>query len=126
MVVAALLALLLRVAIDRIMKAAIAGNQAAAASTLKLISAALENYASGHQGAFPEDFSELLKTSPAYLDKDYVSLSSLKGYYYNCSRLEKSGYSCQAAPVNCGLSGGLTYTVTTGGLLISEDCKAKE
>lgn len=126
MVVIALSALLLRIAIDRIIKVTIAQNEANAAATLKLISTALQNYAGDHDGVFPEFFSDLIKTSPAYLDKDYTSFSSIKGYYYNCSRLEESGYTCHAAPVNCGLTGGLSYTVTTGGLLISEDCKVKE
>jgi|GEM_PF-362648 len=126
MMVIALTALLLRVAIDRIIKVTIVQNEANAAATLKLISAALENFAAGNAGAFPEDFSELLKTTPAYLDKDYTSPSSIKGYDYNCSRLEKTGYTCHAIPVNCGLTGRLAYTVTTGGLLISEDCKTRE
>lgn len=126
MVVIALSALLLRIVIDRILKAAISQNEANAAATLKLISTALQNYAGSHEGVFPENFAALINTTPAYLDKDYTDFPSIKGYYYNCSRLDASGYTCQATPVNCGLSGRLAYTVTTGGLQISEDCKSKE
>ena len=126
MVVIAISALLLRIAIDRVMKLTLAQNESNAAATLKLISTALQNYANDHDGFFPERFAELVQTAPAYLDKNHITLSPVKGYHYICPRLENSGYTCRAAPVNCGLTGNMAYTVTTGGLLISEECKTKE
>ena len=53
MIVIAISALLLRIAFDRIIKINIAQNESNAQGTLKLISAALENYAKGHSGAYP-------------------------------------------------------------------------
>jgi len=54
MIVIAISALLLRIAIDRLIKINIAQNESNAQGTLKLISAALENYAKDHSGAIPQ------------------------------------------------------------------------
>ena len=126
MIVIALTALLLRIAIDRIIKINIAQNESNAQGTLKLISAALENYAKDHSGVYPASFSDLTKTKPAYLDKDYITPSTSKGYNYTCLRIEPSGYSCFASPTRCKLTGKMAYTITTGSLLVSEGCERKE
>jgi len=126
MIVIALFALALRFGIERIIKITIGQNDAFAQATLKLISIALENYAKDHNGVFPDDLSVLIKNNPAYLDKDYITKSPIKGYEYNCSRLEASGYSCLATPTRCGLTGNMLYTVTTAGLVVSEVCSKGE
>lgn len=126
MVVIALSALALRMIISEIINAASAQNEAGAQSTLKLISTALENYAKNNQGAYPLKISVLTSSQPPYLDKDYIEESPIKGYSYNCSRLDASGYSCYAFPTRCKLTGKVNFSVTTGSLLISEDCAAKE
>lgn len=126
MIVIALTSLLLRVAIKQVIQASISGNEASASATLKLISAALENYAKNNQGLFPSSISILTKENPAYLDKDYTAYPSIKGYTYSCSRLEPSGYSCSSAPVSCQLSGETVYTITTGGVFITEPCDKKD
>lgn len=126
MMVIAVCSLVLRVLIERLIKINIAQNESNAAVTLKLISAALENYAKDTLGAYPGNFSLLTQTNPPYLDKDYLAKSPLKGYNYNCLRLELSGYSCSASPTRCKLTGNTVYTITTGGSLISEVCEIKE
>ncbi len=126
MIIIALFALVLRFAIERLMKITIQQNESNAQSTLKLISTALENYAKDHSGAFPLDLSVLTHSNPAYLDKDYLSHSPLKGYEYSCSRLEASSYSCSAIPVKCKFTGEKVYTVTTGGLVVAESCRGRE
>ena len=126
MIVIAVVALLLRIAIDKIIKINIAQNESRASVTLKFISAALENYAKDNLDAYPAEFSALTKLKPPYLDNDYVGLSPLRGYNYVCPRLEPSGYTCYASPVKCRLTGNMSYTVTTGGLFISEECKLKD
>jgi competence protein ComGC len=125
MIVIAICALFLRIAIERIIKYNIAQNESVALSTLKLISAALENYAKDHHGVYPASLAVLTKTKPAYLDRDYTN-SPFKGYNYNCLRLEASGYSCNASPVRCKLSGRAIYTVSTGSPLVSDSCEKKE
>jgi len=130
MVVIALSALLLRFTIERLIKFSINQNESNASATLKLISAALENYAKNNNNAYPVNISALIKSQPPYLDKDYIKQSPImgyiKGYNYNCSRLEAAGYSCSAVPVKCGLTGKSIYNIITGGLLISEECDKKE
>ena len=126
MIVIAVSALLLRIAIEKIININIIQNEANAALTLKFISAALENYAKDNKGIFPTEPSSLTKTTPPYLDKDYITQSPLKGYNFSYLRLEPSGYSCSAVPVKCGFTGTVTHTVSTGGLLVSEKCSKKD
>lgn len=119
-------ALLLRLTVEQLIKFNIEQNQSNAQSTLKLISTALENYAKNNHAVFPQDLSILTKPESRYLDRDYIAYSPSKGYNYGCARLEQSGYSCYAAPLKCGLSGKMTYTVSTGGLFVSEKCNKRE
>ncbi len=126
MISIAIFVVLLRVVILNIIKFNIEQNESSAQSTLKLIAIALENYAKDNQGAFPSKISVLTLSNSKYLDKDYISLSPVQGYNYNCSRLEQSGYNCSAIPVNCNLSGKMNYTVSTGNLFVSEKCGKKE
>jgi type II secretory pathway pseudopilin PulG len=126
MVSIALTALLLRFVVERLIKFSISQNEANSQATLKLIAVALDNYAADHQGVFPKDLSILIHNKPAYLDKDYLSKSPFKGYDYACNRLDNLGYSCSASPLNCGLSGKRVFTVSTGGIMVSQPCDKKE
>ncbi|MDO8662308.1 MAG: hypothetical protein Q7K98_03710 [Candidatus Omnitrophota bacterium] len=126
MIVLALSALTLRMLIGEIISVTSIQNESNAQSTLKLISTAFENYAKDNQGAYPAKISVLIQAKPAYLDKDYIKLSPIKGYSYSCSRLDAAGYSCQAFPSRCKLTGKLNFSVTTGSLLISDDCGTRE
>lgn len=126
MVVIAVSALILRFAIEELLKINITQNESNASGTLKLISTALENYAQAHSGTYPASLSLLTQDNPPYLEKDYVALSPIRGYNFNCFRLEASSYSCAATPIKCRLTGKINYTITTGGLLISEECSGKE
>jgi len=126
MIVLALSLLSLRIIAEKIINFACIQNESNAQSTLRLISAALENYAKDNQGAYPQKVSVLVQSKPAYLDRDYTIQAPVKGYTYNCSRLDSTGYNCYAFPVRCGLSGKTAFTVTTGSLLISESCAEVE
>jgi hypothetical protein len=126
MIIIALSALLVRTAIEALININLAQNESDAQGTLKLIAASLENYANDNHNKYPAKFSVLTQSRPPYLDKDYVSQSPVKGYNYGCLRLESSGYSCYARPASCGLTGKLTYTITTGSLLVQEACKKSE
>ena len=120
----ALGALLLRVVVEQVIKITIEQNESYAQATIKLISTALENFAKDNKGLFPEKISTL--TQSKYLDKDYASFSSVRGYVFNCSRLDESGYSCSAVPVLCNLTGSTNYLISTGGLFIYEKCGGKD
>ncbi|MCM8795187.1 MAG: hypothetical protein NC928_00630 [Candidatus Omnitrophica bacterium] len=126
MIIIAICAIILRIAIEAIVKINVAQNESLARERLKLISAALENYAKDHLGAYPTNLSDLIKQNPPYLDKIYISESRIRGYIYECERLESSGYTCSATPLSCKVSGKTIYTVSTGNILTAEECSKKE
>jgi len=90
MIVIALAALILRIAIVQFINFTVIQNEANAQETLKLIATAIENYAKDHHGVFPTSLEALIQVKPAYIEKEYLSLSYEKGYNFNCLRLETS------------------------------------
>lgn len=122
MIVIALSALLLRLGLHKLIIFNIEQNQLIAQGNLKLLSAALENFARSNKGEYPSQVSQLTKSDPAYLERNYIMDSPIKGYEYDCQRVDPKGYNCQALPVNCKLTGRNIYTVSTGGLIITENC----
>ncbi len=125
MIVVAFSALLLRLGIHKIIIYNIQQNQYLAQGNLKLFSTALENYAKDNQLAYPVNIKQLTEGNPVYLEKDYLAVSAIRGYEYDCQRLDKLGYNCSATPVNCQLTGRVIYTVSTGGLIITQSCEGK-
>lgn len=123
MIAIALSALLLRLAIHKIIIYNIGQNQQLAQVNLKLLSTALENYAKDNKNAYPLNTAILTQGSPVYLERDYLAISSSGGYEYDCQRLDEAGYNCSASPVNCKLTGRMNYFVSTGGIIISEPCE---
>ena len=120
----AVIALLLRVTIKKVIEIGIQQNEAGAQTNLKLISAALENYSNDNKDVYPDNFS--LLTDKNYLDINYFKHSPIKGYNYTCLRLEAAGYNCSALPSKCNFTGRMTFTVSTGGSFISEKCDKTE
>jgi hypothetical protein len=125
MIVIAFSALLLRLVIHKIIVYNIQRNQYVAQGNLKLFSTALENYAKDNQGVYPGSVKQLTEGKLAYLDRDYLAVSVIRGYEYDCQRLDAAGYNCSASPVNCKLTGKVVYTVSTGGLIIAQSCDKK-
>lgn len=126
MIIIALAALVLRFAIDQAIRFNINQNESTASATLKLVAAALETYAKDHQQVYPTDIQTLTTSSPRYLDKDYTAHSPFKGYVFSCSRLDAAGYSCEAMPLHCRVTGSMVYSVSTGAVLAVEECGRKE
>jgi type II secretory pathway pseudopilin PulG len=126
MIVIAVAALSLRILAERLIKFNIAQNESIAQETLKLISAALENYAKNNRDRYPSSLALLTQPKPPYLDKNYVALSPVKGYVYACSRLEPAGYSCFATPLQCKIMGNAVFSVSTGGAFSAQPCGVKE
>ncbi len=126
MIVIAISALVLRTAIEWVIKSNISQNESEAQSTLKLIAASLDNYAKDHLGSFPGSLSVLTQDDPPYLRKDYINKSFLRGYDYSCPRLDATGYVCSATPARCALTGSKIYTITTGGSIVPDDCGKKD
>lgn len=126
MVIVAISVALLRVIAVSIIERNTAANKSSAQGTVRLIAVALENFAKDNKGEYPLLFQELTRTKPPYLDKDYILSSPVKGYSYSCPRLEPAGYSCFASPTICKVTGNTSFNITTGGLLVSEECDKKE
>lgn len=126
MIVIAVVALSVRVLAERLIKFDISQNESIAQETLKLISAALENFAKDNRDRYPGTFALLTQPKPPYLDKNYIALSPFKGYVYACSRLEPTGYNCSATPWQCKVMGKTVFSVSTGGVLAQEPCGSKE
>ncbi|MCX5699895.1 MAG: hypothetical protein NTX01_09435 [Candidatus Omnitrophica bacterium] len=122
MVVVAISALLLRLGLHRIIIYRIQQNQLLAQVNLKLFSTAMENYAKDNKNTYPANVDLLTKANPVYLEKDYLAAPAVGGYEYDCQRLDAAGYSCTASPVNCQFSGKMVYAVSTGGLIMAENC----
>jgi Tfp pilus assembly protein PilE len=125
MIVVALSALLLRLAIHKIIAYNIQQNQSLAQVNLKLFSTAMENYAKDNKNVYPVSVDLLIKHNPVYLERDYLAATSVRGYEYDCQRLDATGYNCTASPVNCQLSGKMIYSVSTGGLIMTQGCDKK-
>ena len=125
MVVIALSAALLRLAIQRIIIYQIRQNQLQAQVNLKLFSTAMENYAQDNKNVYPASIDLLINHDPVYLERDYLAATSVRGYEYDCQKLDETGYHCTAAPTNCKLTGNVIYSVTTGCLIMAQDCEEK-
>jgi len=125
MIIVAILAFLLRWAVQKIIVYNTGHNQLLAQMNLKLLSTALENYAKNNKNLYPVNVDLLIKSDPVYLERNYLTASSIRGYEYDCQRLDETGYNCSAAPINCKLTGKMMYSVSTGGLIIAENCDKK-
>jgi hypothetical protein len=123
MVAVALSALLLRMVVHRIIIYNIERNQSLAQVNLKLFSTAMENYAKDNKNVYPTNVDLLTKSEPPYLERDYLAATAVRGYEYDCQRLDATGYNCTASPVNCQLTGKNVYAVSTGGLIMSQSCE---
>ena len=125
MIVVAIITLLLRLVIHKVIVYNMEQSQLLAQVNLKLLSTALENYAKDNKNVYPDNLALLTKNKPVYLERNYLAVSSVRGYQYDCQRLGTTGYSCSATPLNCKFNGKMIYTVSTGGLIISESCDKK-
>jgi len=112
-------------AIHRVIVYRIQQNQLSAQVNLKLFSTAMENYAKDNKNVYPVSIDLLINHDPAYLERDYLAATSVRGYEYDCQRLDATGYNCTASPVNCKLTGKMIYAISTGGLIMAQDCDEK-
>lgn len=126
MLIAAICAFILRIAVIKAIRLNISYDETVASATLKLISAALENYSKDNKGLFPSSISALATTKPAYLDRDYTKQFPIKGYNYICDRLDSLGYNCSAVPIKCNITGQKIFKVSTGSLFVTQDCRKEE
>jgi len=121
----ALCALSLRIIAGFWISRAIAQNEDNALTTLKLISAALENFAKENHGIYPNSLNQLTSGTPPFLDKTCLEPDSFKGYTFSCPKLLANDYECLALPQRCKLTGDKIYRITKGGEFFFEGCSKK-
>ena len=118
MIVVAIIALLAAIAIPNLLRAKVSANDALAQSTLRTISTGAESFATASgSGSYPTDESDLTGAVPPYVNNSYCDLT-VSGFTYDCT-FTTSGYTVTATPIDIGVSGTNTFTMTTGAILTS-------
>ena len=117
MIVVAIIALLAAIAIPNLLLAKVAANDSVAKGTLRTLSTSSETFASANNGSYPANLTALINVTPPYVTTDFCDGAGHDGFTFDCSGMSTSGYTITATPVNVGVSGTTTYTITTGGLL---------
>ena len=115
MIVVAIIALLAAIAIPNLLRAKVSSNDALAQSTLRSISTASETFGTANNGNYPANETSLYNATPPYVNTTYCGTTA-SGYTYACG-MGTTGYTLTATPVNVGVTGTTTYTMTTGGIL---------
>lgn len=119
-VVIVIIGIIAAIAIPNIRRNYIIANDAAAESNIRVISSALENYASANNGTYPTDEASLTTPTPPYLNQSFCN-KTVKGYSYSCT-LNTTGYTITASPLSCNNSGTKNFTIVTGGVFSSGNC----
>jgi len=143
MLVIAIVGLLTNIAMVNLIRVRILANEANAQKILRMISSACEMFAA-YNGNYPTHMKDLIYPIPPYLKEDYTpgekwmgdsygwiririsgrSGSSRQGYNFDCvDKFDKTGYDCEALPVECAKTGRHNFQITTGGLLTSKRCQ---
>ena len=122
MIVVAIVALLAAIAIPNLLRVRINANEGNAQATLKTISNAAEIFAANN-GTYPTSIEAMLSPAsvPPYLNEDYTAVTR-QGYDFICGIMKFDSYTCTATPAPCNTKGTKIYTITTGGIISSEDC----
>ena len=125
MIVVAIIALLAAIAIPNLLGAKVTANQAAAKATLRSFSTAAEVFATGAGGVYPAKVGasgdtgglyDFINSAPSYCANATGGGTLVQGFTYSCT-LGIGGYTFVAAPASSA-SGTVTYTATTGGVLV--------
>ena len=114
-----LIGLIAAVAFPSFLKARIKANEAAAESTVKTISTAIESY-NLEKGNYPSEENDLLSPGSPYLTGSFNSKTIL-GYTYQLE-LSSDGYEISAAPKECHVTGSKTFQVSTNGIEFQKEC----
>ncbi|MCX5704180.1 MAG: NINE protein [Candidatus Omnitrophica bacterium] len=115
------LALLAAIAIPNLLRARLAANESSIQARLKTFSTAIEAYRAANNGNFPLNESSLTSAQVFYLHQSYDN-KTVSGYTFVQDFLP-NGYKIIAKPEKCGVTGSKVFTLETGGVLNSRDCK---
>ncbi|MBM3252161.1 MAG: type II secretion system protein [Candidatus Omnitrophica bacterium] len=111
MLVVAIILVLATIALPNLLRSRLSASQAAAKTTLKILSTAYEAYAADNGGTYNISTNALTSTNPRYINKDYADGSERRGYTFTCA-YDTNYYTCIAY---CSMSNdGETYSIATG------------
>ena len=119
--IVALIGLLAAIAIPNLLRARGTANEALAKATARVISTALETYATANSGQYPIVEHSLVGGENALLPQTYDN-KVIAGYKYSIN-LDTGSYRIIVKPESCGTSGVKTYTIDTGGVMQESNCK---
>ncbi|MFA5271614.1 MAG: hypothetical protein WC412_04660, partial [Candidatus Omnitrophota bacterium] len=88
---------------------------------IKIITAAIENYAVDNQGFLPENFDDLMGQDPPYLEPESYE-DGVDGYIFSIVTGLDS-YKVTATPVECGKTGSKIFIQERGKELIEQLCE---
>ncbi|MFH1655615.1 MAG: type II secretion system protein [Candidatus Omnitrophota bacterium] len=111
MVVVAIIIVIATIALPNLLRSKLSAAQAAAKTTLKILSTAYEGYAADNGGTYNVSTDTLNNTNPRYINEDYADGNELRGYTFTCA-YDTDYYTCIAY---CSMSNdGRTYSIATG------------
>ena len=115
MVTVSIIAALTAIAIPSLLTMKRAANETAARSNVRILSVSAETCMAsrGHYPTSVSEFEEFLSPVAVYCSDLDGASSEVKGYNYSCLS-DAAGYLFAAEPVTLGITGNITYTVSTG------------
>jgi len=90
-------------------------NDALTKVKLRSLAMASEAYATVNYGQYPTNILSLTNANPPFVKENYCDKSD-SGFVYTCEMTENT-YQFTAIPVEIGVTGTTTYTITTGAIL---------
>jgi len=119
MIVVAIIAIIAAIAIPNLLNAKMAGNEAAAVSSLRTLSTVCEQSRNRDlAGAYPASLAEL--GSENYIDVTFAAAddaANLKSGYFFTYSVSGSTWNCVASPGSVGTDGGLYFRVSQTGVI---------
>jgi type IV pilus assembly protein PilA len=109
------IALMAAIAIPNLLRARISANEAAAKSSLRTVSTAVETYVSANNGRYPSSGDDLREYLPGSFD-------SSPGYSITLD-LKDDGYSVEAVPRECHVTGTREFRMQEAGEIMEKECQ---
>lgn len=125
-IIIVILGIMAVVVIPRLAGVKMTSNESLAQANLRTIAAAMETYASEHNGEYPDNTAstaeeKLTTASPSYLNRSFNG-NTLSGYTYTYSNNTATTYTVTAVAASCGSSGSKDYTLTQTAEITSANC----
>jgi len=110
------IAILVLISAPNMLRARMMANDSSAKATLRTLAEAAKMYKLNTGGQYPTNVALLLNSSNGYIKENYCGTTE-NGFTFSCS-FSSNTFTFRADPVNAGVSGTTTYTITTGGVLM--------